>query len=127
MVGKLRDLCHGIGCTDRVLIRLLQLVQVGEVPLLEELADILGCKTSTLPMKYLGLPLGASFKSKNIWNPIVEKMECRLAGWKRLYLSKGGRLTLIKSTLSNLPTYFLSLFPIPAAVAKRAKRIDKIQ
>jgi hypothetical protein len=25
-VGKLRDLCHGIGCTDRVLIRLLQLV-----------------------------------------------------------------------------------------------------
>ncbi len=90
MVGKLRDLCHGIGCTDRVLIRLLQLVHVGEVPLLEELADILGCKTSTLPMKYLGLPLGASFKSKNIWNPIVEKMERRLAGWKRLYLSKGG-------------------------------------
>jgi hypothetical protein len=29
-----------------------------------------------------------------------------------LYLSKGGRLTLIKSTLSNLPTYYLSLFPI---------------
>ena len=101
-----------------------ELVQVGEVPLLEELADILGCKTSTLPMKYLGLPLGASFKSKNIWNPIVERMERRLAGWKRMYLSKGGRLTLIKSTLSSLPTYFLSLFPIPAAVAKR---IDKIQ
>jgi hypothetical protein len=101
-----------------------ELVQVGEVPLLEELADILGCKTSTLPMKYLGLPLGASFKSKNIWNPIVERMERRLAGWKRLYLSKGGRLTLIKSTLSNLPTYFLSLFPIPAAVAKR---IDQVQ
>uniref|UniRef100_A0A2N9H040 Uncharacterized protein n=1 Tax=Fagus sylvatica TaxID=28930 RepID=A0A2N9H040_FAGSY len=101
-----------------------ELVQVGEVPLLEELADILGCKTSTLPMKYLGLPLGASFKSKNIWNPIVEKLERHLAGWRRLYLSKGGRLTLIKSTLSNLPTYFLSLFPIPAAVAKR---IDKIQ
>ena len=101
-----------------------ELVQVGEMPLLEELADILGCKTSTLPMKYLGLPLGASFKSKNIWNPIVEKLERRLAGWKRLYLSKGGRLTLIKSTLSNLPTYFLSLFPIPADVIKR---IDKIQ
>jgi hypothetical protein len=100
------------------------LVQVGEVPLLEELADILGCKTSTLPMKYLGLPLGASFKLKNIWNPIVEKLERRLAGWKRLYLSKGGQLTLIKSTLSNLPTYFLSPFPIPIAMAKR---IDKIQ
>ena len=41
-----------------------------------------------------------------------------------MYLSKGGRLTLIKSTLSNLPTYFLSLFPIPTG---GARRIDKIQ
>ena len=41
-----------------------------------------------------------------------------------MYFSKGGRITLIKSTLSNLPTYYLSLFPIPAEVASR---IDKIQ
>ena len=102
-----------------------ELVQVGEVPFLEELADILGCQTSTLPMKYLGLPLGAKFKSLDIWNPIVEKMERRLAGWKQIYLSKGGRLTLIKSTLSNLPTYFLSLFPIPAVVAKRIEQIQR--
>jgi hypothetical protein len=34
-----------------------------------------------------------------------------------MYLSKGGRTTLIKSTLSNLPTHFLSLFPISASVA----------
>ena len=55
---------------------------------------------------------------------ILEKMERKLAGWKRLYLSKGGKATLIKSTLSNLPTYFLSLFPIPASVANR---IEKLQ
>ena len=67
-------------------------------------------------MKYLGLPLGAKFKDKTIWNPILEKIKRRLAGWKHLYLSKGGRVTLIKSTLSNLPTYFLSLFPIPASM-----------
>jgi hypothetical protein len=102
-----------------------ELVQVGEVPCLEELADILRCKTSKLPMKYLGLPLGAKFKSKDIWNPIIEKMECRLAGWKRIYLSKGGRVTLIRSTLSNLPTYFLSLFPIPADVANRIEKIQR--
>jgi hypothetical protein len=41
-----------------------------------------------------------------------------------LYLSKGGRLTLIKSTLSNLPTYFMSLFPISTGVANR---IEKLQ
>jgi predicted outer membrane lipoprotein len=30
-------------------------------------------------LKYLGLPLGASFKSKAIWDEVVEKMERRLA------------------------------------------------
>jgi hypothetical protein len=86
---------------------------------------ILGCSTTKLPMKYFRLPLGENFKSKDIWNPIVEKLERRLAGWKRIYLSKGGHLTLIKSTLSNLPTYFLSLFPIPATMAKRILKIHR--
>jgi hypothetical protein len=102
-----------------------ELAQVGEVPHLEVMAEILGCKTSAFPMQYLGLPLGAHFKVQSIWNPIVEKLERRLAGWKRMYLSKGGRLTLIKSTLSNLPTYYLSLFPIPATVAKRIETIQR--
>jgi hypothetical protein len=83
----------------------------------DELADILGFGTYSLFMKYLGILLGASYNAKSIWNGIVEKMECRLASWKRMYLSKGGRVTVIKSTLSNLPTYLLSLFPIPASVA----------
>jgi hypothetical protein len=76
-------------------------------------------------MKYLGLPLGARYKSKEIWNPILEKMERRLAGWKRSYLSKGGGLTLIKSTLSSLPTYFLSLFVVPSSVAHRIEKLQR--
>jgi hypothetical protein len=28
-----------------------------------------------LPMTYLGLPLGASYKSISIWNGVIEKME----------------------------------------------------
>jgi hypothetical protein len=56
-----------------------------------------------------------------IWNPIIEGMERRLAGWKRLYHSKGGKVTLIKSTLSSLPTYFLSLLLV--GVAKRLEKL----
>ena len=76
-------------------------------------------------MKYLGLPLGAKFKDKSIWIPILEKMERKLAGWKKLCLSKGGRVTLIKITLSNLPTDFLFLFPILASVANRIARLQR--
>ena len=103
-----------------------ELVPVGMVDNLVLLLIVLGCKQGTLPMKYLGLPLGAKFKDKAIWNPILEKIEQRLAGWKHLYLSKGGRVTLIKSTLSNLPTYFLSLFPIPVAVANELGNFREI-
>ena len=102
-----------------------ELVPVGQVPNVPELAGILGCQVASLPLNYLGLPLGASFKSKVLWARVVEKMEKCLAGWKRLYLSKGGRVTLIKSTLSSLPTYFLSLFPIPMSVAHRLEKLQR--
>ena len=101
-----------------------ELVAVGVVHNMDLLVAVLGYKQGSLPMKYLGLPLGEKFKDKSIWNPILEKMEKKLAGWKKLYLSKGGRVTLIKSTLSNLPTYFLSLFPIPASVANRIAKLQ---
>jgi hypothetical protein len=54
---------------------------------IEELASILGCRVSSLPMKYLGLPLGASYKAISIWNGVIEKMKRRLAGWKKLCLT----------------------------------------
>jgi hypothetical protein len=40
-----------------------------------------------------------------------------------MYMSKGGKVTLIKSTLANLPTYFLFLFPIPSRVANRIEKL----
>ena len=102
-----------------------EIVPVGDTPNIEEIKQILGCQQSVLPMKYLGLPLGAKFKEKSILNPDIEKVERRLAGWKRLYLSKGGKVTIIKSTFSNIPTYFPSLFPMPAGVAHRLEKLQK--
>jgi hypothetical protein len=69
----------------------------------------------------LGLPLGVPYKSIAIWNGIFEKMERQLAGWKRLYLSKGGRLMLIKSTLSNLATYFVILVSYSGGCGKQVR------
>lgn len=60
------------------------------------LANILGCKVGILPINYLSMPSGLPFKVTVVWNPIVEKIERRLLGWKKLYLSKVGRMMLIK-------------------------------
>jgi hypothetical protein len=120
--NNLRNLCSLFLCFEavfglRINLAKSELVPVGNVMNVEGLASILGCRVSSLPMKYLGLPLGVSFKAKSIWDDIIEKVQRRLAGWKRMYLSKGGRVTLIKSTLSTMPTYFMSLFPLPVDVA----------
>ena len=102
-----------------------EIVPVGVVRSLDTLAGVLGCNVGRLPMIYLGMPLGAHFKDPSIWNPIIENIEKKLSSLKHLYLSKGGRLTLLKSTLSSLPTYFLSLFTIPPAMANRLERIQR--
>jgi hypothetical protein len=67
-----------------------ELVAIGELGNIETLADCLGCSVAVLPMKYLGLPLGATYKAMSMWNGVTEQMECWLVGWKKLYLSKGG-------------------------------------
>ena len=46
--------------------------------------------------------MGMSFmfdQENHVFKLILERMDKKLSGWKRLYLSKGGRLTLLKSTL----------------------------
>ena len=101
-----------------------KLIPVGVVPNFEDLVRVLGRKVGSLPFCYLGLPLGAAFKSSWVWDVVEERFQKRLALWKRQYLSKGGRLTLVKSTLSNLPIYFMSLFIIPR---KMSLRLEKIQ
>ena len=48
-----------------------ELVPIGEVNNVHALAEILGCRIGSLPMTYLGMPLGASHKSPTIWNPKI--------------------------------------------------------
>ena len=43
-----------------------EITLVGEMNSLRSLAGILGCKTSVLPITYLGLPLGATFKDVKV-------------------------------------------------------------
>lgn len=88
-----------------------------------ELADQLGCSVGSWPMTYLGLPLGGNPMSLEFWNPVVEKMHKRLDGWRKGFLSRGGRVMLVQSVLSNLPTYYMSVFKLPGQVADLLEKL----
>ena len=79
-----------------------EILPVGRVENLEVLALEVGCKVGRLPTSYLGLPLGAHHKSVAIWDGVEERFRRRFAMWKRQFISKGGRITLIRSTLSSI-------------------------
>ncbi|KAK3217730.1 hypothetical protein Dsin_011700 [Dipteronia sinensis] len=71
-------------------------------------------------------PLGARPSSMGFWKPVLQRIENRLASWKTGFLSKRGRLTLIKSVILSIPTYFMSLFKIPgdSVIKKKIHFVD---
>ncbi|RVW62755.1 hypothetical protein CK203_060238 [Vitis vinifera] len=56
-----------------------ELILVGEVEEIEEMAVELGCRVGSLPNVYLGLPLGAQHKAPSMWDGVEERMRRRLA------------------------------------------------
>ncbi|XP_058076385.1 uncharacterized protein LOC131224966 [Magnolia sinica] len=81
-------------------------------------SNILGCPSVTFPSSYVGLPLVVGSPTKAVWDKVVDKVQKALATWKCRYLSIGGRMTLIKAALSNIPTYFTSLLKCPPTTGK---------
>ncbi|KAK3231407.1 hypothetical protein Dsin_003288 [Dipteronia sinensis] len=80
---------------------------------------------ASLPITYLGFPLGGNPGSKNFWEPLINRIEKMLAPWKRKFLTKWGRLVLIKAVISSIPNYFLSVFKIPVGVAQRIEKLQR--
>ena len=101
------------------------IIPLGRMANVEVLAAKLGCGVGSLPSTYLGLPLGAPHRALGVWDSIEERFRRRLATWKRQYISKGGRITLIQSTLSSLLIYFLSLFRMSKIVCSRLEKIQR--
>ena len=87
---------------------------------------MLDCKVFDWSILYLGLPLVGNSKACGFWDLLIERLSRRLDGWKKTYLSFGGRITLIHSCLSHIPSYFLSLFKIPATMVAKIERLQGI-
>ncbi|KAJ0442970.1 putative RNA-directed DNA polymerase [Helianthus annuus] len=91
----------------------------------QDLANYLGCRVGCFPFKHLGLQVGANMNLVKNWKPVVDIFKKRLAIWKAKTLSFGGRLTLIKSVLNALPTYFFSLYKAPSGIIDQLERLRR--
>ena len=74
---------------------------------------------------YLGLPLRDHHNSLAVWDNIEERFQKKISLWKRQYILKGGRLTLLRSNLSSLRIYYMSLFCLLRRVKLRIKHIQR--
>ena len=101
------------------------ILPMGRVENVESLVREVGCTVGELPTTYMEIPFSANHKLESVWDGVKERYRKRLALWKLQYISKGGRLTLIRSTLSNMPIYFLSLLRIPRKVKLRLEKIQR--
>lgn len=72
-----------------------------------------------LPISYLGTPLVGNPLTKSFQETTIDKVDKKLHGQRYNQISKGGKLTLINSSLSSTPNYLLSLLKAPTCVYKQ--------
>ena len=82
------------------------------------------CPIKSFPCTYLGLPLNFRPLRKIDVQPLIDKVEKKLSVWKGRLLNKAGRLRLVNTVLSSLPTYFLTVFRLQKWAIKG---IDKLR
>ncbi|KAH1055514.1 hypothetical protein J1N35_033579 [Gossypium stocksii] len=68
--------------------------------------NITGCKSGTLPVHYLGVPLVFRRLSCVDCKPLVEMLVAKILQWSPLHLSYIGRLQLIKAVLFSVQAYW---------------------
>jgi len=84
------------------------------------------CYTRTFnSFNYLGLEVGGNPRKKKFWEPVLNKLKSRLSVWKGRFLSMAGRICLIKSVITAVPLYYLSLYKAPESVCKSIISIQR--
>lgn len=89
------------------------------------LATSFGCMVGSLPFTYLGLRLGLTKALVKDYAPLIYRVERRLAASSQ-FLSYAGRLQLINSVLSSLPTYYMCYLKLPVTVIEVIDKYRKI-
>lgn len=75
------------------------------------------------PFKYLGLWLKPNVYKKQDWNWLVAKIEAKITHWSYKWLSRAGRLTLVKSVLQAMSVFWAALTWVPKGILNKISKI----
>ncbi|KAE8798457.1 Serine/threonine-protein kinase CTR1 [Hordeum vulgare] len=84
--------------------------------------DVLHCRLSNFPCKYLGIPLAIRKLSRAHWQPLLDEVRKLIPAWQRGIIQRPGRLILVKSVISARPVHQLLMLNAPTWVFEE---IDK--
>lgn len=73
-------------------------------------------------LKYLGFRIKPVCSRITDWIWLVAKLEKRLNTWSHRYLSRAGRLVLVKAVLEATPVYWMALTWIPRSILARLQQ-----
>ena len=68
--------------------------------------------------KYLSLHEHFGRRKKDIFTSVVDRIGQRAASWTTRFLSKAGKLTMLKSALTAIPNHTMSCFLLPVSLCK---------
>ena len=74
-------------------------------------------------IKYLGLPLTLIQNKPSLWLEVVNRIKAKIASWGEQWLTKAGKLTMIKLILSAIPIYQSSLLLAPKAIMDQISKL----
>ena len=98
-------------------------VRCADLDMDEILGDLVGNRVS-FPIQYLGLPLTIGRTRMVHLQYIQDRAKSKLAGWQGKLVNVAGRRELVKSVLSSLPVYLLTVIKAPKQFLKE---IDKMR
>lgn len=96
-----------------------QLFSVGQNQ--QEALDLhrFGFSTSSLPIRYLGLPLMHQKLRWSDYSPLIESLSSKFSSWTIHALSYAGRLQLLTSVIYSLLNFWMSAFFLPKSCIKK--------
>lgn len=90
---------------------------------IEVVATWIGYDIMKILFRYLGLAVGGNMNRLNSWREVMHKVTYKLSNSKVKTLSIGRRLTLIKSVLGTIPTFFMSIYKATKGILSKIEAL----